>query len=214
MALSTLLYRIKSIKSRGDLTMKTRLIFSIMFVAMLILPSTLNAQAMTPEEVVTTMIEAENASDLEAQVALFADDAVYAVLPPPPDMPEPIVGTDAIRARRAHVAAVNGESSTEITQVDGNIVTTLSRYSDDGIKSMGLDYIEGVEEYVIEDGKITSYTWTMTDESLAELMAAMPPEALPESGGTTLPIYAIALTLGGLAILGSVGVALRRRHAR
>ena len=194
--------------------MKTRLIFSIIFIAMLILPGTLNAQTMTPEEVVTAMIEAENAGDLEAQIALFADDAVYAILPPPPDMPEPIVGTDAIRARRAGVAAVNGESSTEITQVDGNIVTTLSRYSDDGIKSMGLDYIEGVEEYVIEDGKITSYTWTMTDESLAKLQAAMPPETLPESGSTAFPTFTLVLTLGGLAILGGVGVVLRRRHAR
>jgi hypothetical protein len=193
--------------------MKTRLIFSIIFMAMLILPGTLNAQAMTPEQVVMAMIEAEAAGDLEAQIALFADDAFYAVLPPPPDMPEPIVGTEAIRARRAGVAAVNGESFAEITQVEGNTVTTLSRYTDDGIKGMGLDYIEGVEEYVIEDGKITSYTWTMTDESLAEMMAAMPPEALPESGETTLPIYAIALTLGGLALLGGVGLALRRYHS-
>lgn len=168
-------------------------------------------EAMTPEEVVMAMIEAESAGDVETQIALFADDAVYAVLPSPPDMPEPIVGTDAIRARRAGLAAVNGESTTEITKVDGNIVTTLSRYTDDGIKNMGLDYIEGVEEYVIEDGKITSYTWTMTDESMAAFMAAMPPEAMPESGGTTFS-YVVALLLGGLAILGGAGLMLRRRY--
>ena len=192
--------------------MKTRLIVMTSLILLLMLPTVLNAQTMTPEEVVTAMIEAESAGDIEAQVALFADDAVYAVLPPSPDMPEPIVGTEAIRVRRAGIAAVNAESTTEITQVDGNIVTTLSRYTDDDLKSMGLDYIEGVEEYVIEDGKITSYTWTMTEESLAEFMAAMPPETMPESGGTTFP-YAAVLALGGLAILGGLGLTLRRRRS-
>lgn len=192
--------------------MRTRLFVMTSLILLLMLPTVLNAQTMTPEEVVTAMIEAENAGDIEAQVAFFADDAVYAVLPPPPDMPEPIVGTEAIRARRGGIAAVNAESITEITQVDGNIVTTLSRYTDDDLKSMGLDYIEGVEEYVIEDGKITSYTWTMTEESLAEYMAAMPPETMPESGGTTFP-YTAVLALGAMVLLSGLVLALRLRRS-
>ena len=192
--------------------MKARPILLLSLFLLLMVPTALYAQAMAPEDVVKAMIEAESAGDVEAQVALFADDAVYAVLPPPPDMPEPIVGTDAIRARRAGIEAVNAESTTEITRVDGNIVTTLSRYTDDDLKSMGLDYIEGVEEYVIEDGKITSYTWTGTDESLAKMMAIMPPPALPESGGVHFPIYALAMALGSLMLLGGLG--LHRRLSR
>jgi len=193
--------------------MKTRLIVMISLILLLMLPPVLYAQAMTPEEVVMAMIEAETAGDVEAQVALFADDAVYSVLPPPPDMPEPIVGTDAIRARRAGIAAINAESITEITGIDGNTATTLSRYSDDELRGMGLDFIDGTEEYVIEDGKIIAYTWTMTEESLAELMAAMPPPALPESGGVNFPIYALVLVLGSLMLLSGLGLVLHRRHS-
>ncbi|MCP4284055.1 MAG: nuclear transport factor 2 family protein [Gammaproteobacteria bacterium] len=190
-----------------------KFLISMMVFVILVLPLTLNAQATTPEEVVMAMIEAESAGDIEAQVALFADDAVYSGLPPPPDMPDPIVGKEAIRARRAGIAAVNAESVTEITGVNGNTVTTLSRYSDDDLRGMGLDFIEGTEGYVIQDGKITAYTWTMTEESLAELMAVMPPPALPESGGAAFPPYALALILGGLAILGGLGLALRHRRS-
>ena len=194
--------------------MKIRWIVLASLTLMLMLPTVLFAQAMTPEEVVTAMIEAEKAGDLEAQIALFADDAVYSILPPSPDMPGPIVGTDAIRARREGIAALNAETTTEITGVDGNTVTTLSRYVDDDLRSLGLEYIEGVEEYVIQDGLITSYTWTMTDESLAELMAAMPPETMPESGGGYLPIPALVIALGGLSVVGGFGLELLRRRSR
>ena len=193
--------------------MKIRWIVLASLTLMLMLPTVLFAQAMTPEEVVTAMIEAEKAGDLEAQIALFADDAVYSILPPSPDMPGPIVGKDAIRARRAGIAALNAETTTEITGVDGNTVTTLSRYADDDLRSMGLEFIEGTEEYVIQDGKITVYTWTMTEESLAELMAAMPPETLPESGGGAFPMYAVIMAIGGLTITVGLGLTLLHRRS-
>ena len=192
--------------------MKIRWIVLASLTLMLTLPTVLFAQAMTPEEVVTAMIEAEKAGDLEAQIALFADDAVYSILPPSPDMPGPIVGTDAIRARREGIAALNAETTTEITGVDGNTVTTLSRYADDDLRSMGLEFIEGTEEYVIQDGKITEYTWTTTDESVAELMAALPPETVPETGGGAFPTYAVIMAIGGLTI--SVGLGLTLLHRR
>jgi hypothetical protein len=204
-------HRTELFSRRGK--MKMRWIVLASLILMLVLPTVLYAQAMTPEEVVTAMIAAEEAGDLEAQIALFADDAVYALLPPPPEMPEPIVGKEAIRARRAGLADVNAESSTEITGVEGNTVTTLSRYVDDELRSMGLEYIEGVEEYVIEDGLITSYTWTMTDESLAEMMAAMPPETMPESGQAAFPTYAVIMAIGGLTILAGFGLTLLRRRS-
>jgi hypothetical protein len=188
--------------------MKTRWVVLASLALVLVLPAALYAQAMTPEEVVMAMIEAEKAGDLEAQIALFADDAVYSILPPSPDMPAPIVGKDAIRARRSGLEDLNAESTTEITGVEGNTVTTLSRFVDDELRSLGLEYIEGVEVYVIEDGKITSYTWTMTDESLAQLMAAMPPESMPESGGAAVPTYAVIMANGGLTVLAGFGLRL------
>ncbi len=66
------------------------------------------------------LIDAEEAGDLEAGIALFADDAVYTVLPLTPlDMPGPtIVGKDAIRAYGEAIAARNAEYTGEITGVE------------------------------------------------------------------------------------------------
>jgi hypothetical protein len=196
---------------RGKMKMRWIVLASLALVLML--PTVLYAQAMTPEEVVTAMIAAEEAGDLEAQMALFADDAVYTLIPPPPEMTGPLVGKDAIRARREGIATAGAETSTEITGVEGNTVTTLARYADDDLRGMGLEYIEGVEEYVVEDGLITSYTWTMTDESLAAMMAAMPPETMPESGGAASPTYAVIMAIGGLTSLAGFGLTLLRRRS-
>jgi len=177
------------------------------------LPTAVLAQAMTPEEVVTALIEAETAGDLEAQIALFADDATFSVLPPSPDMPGPtVVGTDAIRAFLEAIVARHADFTREITGVEGNTVTTLVRYVDDDLRSLGLESIEATEEYVIQDGKITEYTWTTTDESVAELMAAMPPETVPETGEGAFPTYAVIMAIGGLTI--SVGLGLTLLHRR
>jgi hypothetical protein len=65
-----------------------------------------------------------------------------------------------------------------------------------------------MEEYVVQDGKITSYTWTPTEETVAKLQAAM--AALPETGGVVFPTYALIMALGGLGILSGLGLALLR----
>jgi hypothetical protein len=44
---------------------------------------------------------------------------------------------------------------------------------------------------IVRDGKIQTYTATMTEESLAALMAAMSPESLAETGGILFPSYAV-----------------------
>ena len=94
-----------------------------------------------------------------------------------------------------------------------DIAKKVEEASDDDLKAMGIEYIEGGEEYVVEDGLITSYTWTMTDESFAELMAAMPPETMPESGAAGFPTHAVALAIGGLTTLAGAGLTLLRRRS-
>ena len=194
--------------------MKMRWFVLASLTLMLMLPTVLFAQAMTPEEVVMAMIEAETAGDLEAQIALFADDATFSVLPPDPDMPGPtIVGTDAIRAFLEVNVARHSDFTREIAGVEGNTVTTLVRLVDDNLRSLGLESIEATEEYVIQDGKITEYTWTTTDESVAELMAAIPPETVPETGGVALLTYAVIMAIGGLTVSVGLGLTLLRRRS-
>ena len=144
---------------------------------LLILPMALHAQTMSPKEVVALMMEAEKAADVEAQIALFAEDAVYMVLPASPDMPVPLVGKDAIRERRVAITSPDAISVAEIIGGEGDTVITTVRFSSDQFRSLGLEYIEGNEEYVVRDGKITNYTWTMTEASLTEMTAAMSPPA-------------------------------------
>jgi ketosteroid isomerase-like protein len=194
--------------------MKIRWIVLASLTLMLMLPTVIFAQAMTPEEVVMALIEADKTNDIEAGVALFADDAVFTVGPLTPlDMPGPtIVGKDAIRAYWEAIVAKHVEFTREITGVEGNTITTQARYVDDDVRSLGLEFTEGTEEFVVQDGKITNYTYTMTDASVAELMAAMPPQTMPVSGGESFPTYSVLMAIGGLTI--SVGLGLTLLHRR
>ena len=51
----------------------------------------------------------------------------------------------------------------------------------------------------------------MTPESLAKMEAAM--AALPETGGVAFPSYALAMALGGLALVGGLSLAMLRRRS-
>jgi ketosteroid isomerase-like protein len=188
--------------------MKTRLIFSIIFIAMLILPGALYAQETDPAAVLIASFEAFNAGDIEADLAYFAEDAVVNIVPF-----GTYTGHEEIRAWIEKNVAVNGRMTWETPQVDGDTVTLKSSYTDDELQSIGIT-LEANETVIVKDGKIVKDTWVATDESMAALAAAMPPEALPESGWATFPTYTLALVLGGLVVLGGVGMALRRRHTR
>jgi ketosteroid isomerase-like protein len=195
--------------------MKIRWIVLASLTLMLVLPTVVFAQAMTPEEVVTAMIEATKNKDIEAGIALFADDAVYTVGPlTPVDMPGPtIVGTDAIRAYWEAIVAKHFDTTREITGVEGNTVTTQYTYVDDNLRSLGLESTEGTEEWVVQDGKITEYTSTISDESVAEVMAALPPETVPETGEGAFPTYAVIMAIGGLTITVGLGLTLQHRRS-
>jgi hypothetical protein len=47
---------------------------------------------------------------------------------------------------------------------------------------------------------------------MAAMMAAMPPEAMPESGGVDFS-FVVVLALGGLVILSGIGLALRYQYS-
>jgi limonene-1,2-epoxide hydrolase len=185
--------------------MKTRLIAITTLVVMLALPLALYAQETDPAAVVTAAYEAWNAGDVDAYVALMADDAVV-------DMPSfgTHTGLEEIRAWMEGLLPLNPQMEFEILQVEGDAVTLKSWYTDDDFRALGI-VLEATEVIVVQDGKITSDTWTVTDESMAELQAAM--AALPETGGDPFPTHALLMALGGLAILGGLGLGQLRRRS-
>ena len=192
--------------------MKTRMILIMALVIALSLPAALQAQETDPAAVVATLYEAFNAGDVDAIAALYADNAVVRF----PDDDETLTGAEEIHPWIGWLVSVNFAIETESVQIEGNTVTLAIKTWADPSRELGVAPLEAIDVFIVKDGKITSQVSTFTAESNAKIQAALtampPPEALPESGGQTLPIYALMLAVGGLALLGGLNLALRQRR--
>lgn len=184
--------------------MKTRLIVIATLVLMLALPLALNAQETDPAAVVTAYYEAALAHDIEAYLALMTDDAVVEI----PGFGA-YTGLEEIRAWMEGLMALNSHSEYEIVQVEGDTVTLRTTYTDDEFRALGI-VLEATETIVVQDGKVVSDTWVVTEESMAELQAAM--AGLPVTGGASHVGYALLIALGSLAVVAGLG--LKVSHMR
>lgn len=170
--------------------------------------SKIQAQGTDLAAVATTSVDTISAGDVAASLATFADDAVVNILIP--GAPETYTGVEEIRPWLEGLVAQNWEGQVEILKVEGDTVTSRLTSYMDPTRALGIAPLTGMEEYVVQDGKITSYTWTPTEETVAKLQAAM--AALPETGGVVFPTYALIMALGGLGILSGLGLALLRHR--
>jgi limonene-1,2-epoxide hydrolase len=186
--------------------MKTRMILLLVLVVLLALPMALYAQETDLEAMITASNEAMNAGDVETVLSHYADDAVFDVVPF-----ATYTGKEELRAYFEEAAALNATVEYEILQVEGDTITLKSLYTDDDLRALGLT-LEGIEEVTYQDGKIVAQSWTATDETMAALQAAM--ATLPETGGEALPIYALVMALGGLAVAGGLGMRFLHRRWR
>jgi hypothetical protein len=129
-----------------------------------------------PETLVQELGAALNAGDVDAAMALMADNAVFTV-----DFAgnlELYNGSDEIRTLYSGLVAGNFRIETTPESIEGNTVTTLTKTWGDGVPGDGPN--TAVEVYVVEDGKIASITWTPTDETIAKYQAMMAEAATPE----------------------------------
>jgi hypothetical protein len=133
-------------------------------------------QETDPAAVVIASVDTINAGDVDASLATFADDAVVDILLP--GAPETYTGQEQIRAWLESLAAGHWEGEVEILHVEGDTVATRLTDSMDHTRALGVAPLVATDVYVVQEGKITSYTWTPTQESAAKLQAAMgsPPE--------------------------------------
>ncbi len=188
--------------------MKRLMIAVTVIVVMLALPVALHAQETDPLAVVAALYEAVNAGDVEAALALYADDAVIYMPVPPPNMPDTYTGKDEIRVWVENEVARNVEYVLLGTEVDGTRVVATTSVADDVLRSFGLTSLVQTDEFTIEDGKVTARTHAFTEESLATLGAAA--AALPETGGLGLAgMLPLWLGAGGL-LIATLGLGLRR----
>jgi hypothetical protein len=137
----------------------------------------LTACGPTPQDIVDAWQQDLNKGDIEAALSYLADDVVVSVSPPGPGEDGVYEGKEEVRGRYETIIAGKGTGTMSDCQADGDTFTCLSSYEDEGLKSIGVDFIEGSWVAVVHDGKIQSYTFTISPESLAKFPP--PPTAAP-----------------------------------
>jgi len=185
--------------------------FMLLVVGMLVFPAVIHAQGTDPAAVVQASVKEFKMGNLEASLAYYADDAVVKLIGVPPGQPDTYKGREQIRAWWKELVAAHFDIQVDVLRVDGDTVTTKTQTWMDQTRQLGVAPLVATEVYVVKNGKITSETWTITPESAAKLQAAI--AALPKTGGELFPTYALAVALGGLAILAGLGLRLRRQGA-
>jgi hypothetical protein len=194
--------------------MKTRIVALMALVAILALPSALYAQETDPLSVVNAWHDALNGYDIDAALSYLADGAEVTIVPPLDGGSGVYSGKEEIRGLYEGFVAANFSCALSDCQVEDETVSCIDTYTDDGLKAMGVDFVEGAWVATVRDGKIQSYTYTISAESLAKFPP--PPEAVPVTGGGALPSYTLVIALGSLAVAGGLGVQWlhRRSHLR
>lgn len=129
-----------------------------------------------PEAILAAMEKALNAGDVDAALGPFAADAVVKVIPAlPPGSPDTYAGKEEIRTWLEELVAQNFEINIEVLQVEGDTVTTRTSTWMDATREMGVAPLVATEVYTIQGGKIKGFIWTISEESLAKVQAALSP---------------------------------------
>lgn len=187
--------------------MKYLCIAANLLLAFLVLsaPGTAAAQGADPLSVVNAFNAASIARDVDAELALFADDATASF----PGQPEPnfFKGKEEIRKWLETDTGNNIHLEVSNLKVVGNKVTWNAVVSDDELRKLGVA-LEGSAEATVENGKIKAFTFAISAESVAKLNAAI--AQLPTTGGEPQPSPAWLIALVGIAVMLAGLVALRR----
>ena len=150
--------------------------------------------------VVMGAAERLNAGDLDGAMAYWADDAMFYAFGMPPTGSEIYRGNEQIRAILEENIASHFQQQVEISTVVGDIINARTKTWHDFTRQIGVAPMEATEVYQIRDGKIATYTWTLTEDSAVRLKtalaAAMPAE--PEAAApAATPVSELTVTLSG-----------------
>ena len=137
-------------------------------------PEPASGTAAAPEVVAVSWAQALAAGDIDQALSYLAETATVTVIPAGPDGDGIYIGLSEVRGWYETIVSAKGIGTLSDCIVEGVNITCLNTYKDEGLKAMGVDFIEGEWAAVISDGKIQSYTFTTTPESLAKFPP--PPE--------------------------------------
>jgi LPXTG-motif cell wall-anchored protein len=181
-------------------------------IALLALPFALYAQETDPASLCydAERLAAFGNGDFDTLLAVWADDAVQTIVVG--DSVETYTGKDEIRAYWEELLAGGFSMEATVQSVEGNTVTAESKTWSNDTRALGVAPLVGTEVCAVQDGRVQSMTWTMSEESLAALGAAL--ATLPQTGGESPPDYAWIMVLGGLVFAVGLGFRHLGRRAR
>jgi quercetin dioxygenase-like cupin family protein len=133
-----------------------------------------SSQGTDPASVVQAYIAAVNAHNVDAVLALYADDAVHEAIPAPPGAQSVYIGKAQIR--QFYQQTVVNHDHLEVVgtpQVVGDKVMYTKRIASDSFRRLGLATLDASIVAIVQGGKFTSYTAAFTPDSLAKLQAAI-----------------------------------------
>lgn len=130
-----------------------------------------------PVHVIKDFDAAWNAHDTEGVLALFADDAVVRIEPALPGEPEAYAGKEEIGDFvRRHMPGFHVESRDHQVaghqEGVGDRVIWESLVSSDRFRDLGLDPAEGMAEAILKGSEIESFTFSVSQETLAKMRGA------------------------------------------
>jgi hypothetical protein len=130
------------------------------------------------QDIVNAWQEALNKGDIDSALSYLAEN-VSVDLGAAGPTGEPLHGKQEVRGWYETIATGKSHGTMSNCQPDGDTITCLSHFEDEGLMEMGVDFIEGTWVGVVRDGKIQSYAFTISPESLAKFP---PPPAPPQDG--------------------------------
>jgi hypothetical protein len=144
-----------------------------------------------PAAIVEQYLTATNAHDINAVLALYAEDAAHVVMPPPPGHPTGVyVGREQISTFYEPTATTHDhlEVVAGTLQVRGNTVTYVKRVASDPWRKLGIDALDLNIYAVVAQGQFVTYIAMMTPQSVVRLFGALgliPAPATPPAGTPT-----------------------------
>jgi ketosteroid isomerase-like protein len=149
-----------------------------LYLLVLLLAAAACQRGPTPEQIILSQPGLAASGDLEGMLALFAEDINYRMSGFSPQ-PMQISGKAELRDWISEQFANHLRLEISVTSAEGDTVKTKTSFISDSLAAMGIDELTCDEVYVVQDGLITDWSCTLTEESADVFMAAV--QALEEA---------------------------------
>ena len=183
------------------------------------------AQAPTDPASVLVAFEKTVGVDVDAGLALMADDAVLKITPAPQGTTGLWTGKVEIRQALEYARDNNVHHQFPTApSVDGNKVTAIALLTNSAFQQWGVAPVQFSSEAIVEGGKIKSFTNTIVPSELARVAAgakafqaahaAPAPTGMPQTGsGAPMSTVLPGLLMMALCLV-TAGLVVRRSRSR